>query len=204
MGKFINRSGRRYGNLVAVSRAENKNRRVMWLCRCDCGNTAIVSGHELSSGDTKSCGCIHKKIVGGINRRHGMAGTPTYTSWQAMLRRCKNINYSSFKRYGGNGIKVCKRWEIFDNFLEDMGPREDGTTIDRIDPYGHYSPDNCRWATVKDQANNKRTNVLFRGSKETIKTISQEVGIPRTSLNKAYLRIGSIEDAIKYCKRRIK
>lgn len=90
---------------------------------------------------------------------HGHAtgnGTPTYTSWSAMRTRCTNPNHDKYQYYGGSGVKVCDRWGSFENFLEDMGERPEGTTLDRIDPFGHYEPGNCRWATPAVQGANKR------------------------------------------------
>lgn len=112
-------------------------------------------------GDTSSCGCLRiEKIqmVGFLNKTHGEATkkTLTYTSWSAMKNRCYNKNYNRYKDWGGRGIKICKRWMKFENFLEDMGQRKKGTTLDRINNNGNYTPNNCRWATAVQQIANRR------------------------------------------------
>jgi hypothetical protein len=87
---------------------------------------------------------------------HGMCGTPEYRTWQAMLTRCSNPGRRDYKFYGGRGIRVCKRWRLFENFYADMGARPEGTTIDRINTNGNYTPGNCRWADLKTQIANRR------------------------------------------------
>lgn len=100
-----------------------------------------------------------------MREQHGLHGTPAYASWRAMRSRCNNPNFHAYARYGGRGIKICKRWSRFSLFFADMGPRPDGMSLDRIDPDGHYEPSNCRWATAKEQARNMRCNrlVMLRG-----------------------------------------
>jgi hypothetical protein len=129
------------------------------LIRCSCGELFKTQAHHLRSGNTSSCGCKRREALLLSNTKHGERHTRIYRIWCNMKSRCTNPNIRSYKNYGANGIDVCKRWESFDLFFEDMnkGYRED-LSIDRINPFLGYSKENCRWATPKEQANNKRSN----------------------------------------------
>jgi hypothetical protein len=112
-----------------------------------------------------------------------MTGTPTYQIWQAMKRRCDNPNTEDYRNYGGRGIQVCDRWQTFEPFLSDMGLQPPGLTIDRIDVNGHYSPENCRWATMTEQQNNRRNTrrVLFDGAEYTLTELMAKLGCSRST-----------------------
>lgn len=152
MGQFVDHTGRRFGLLVANRYLGGQK----WLCACDCGVTAQVSAGHLVSGNTASCGCRKRAVLGESTTRHGMAGTRVYRIWKAMSTRCNNPNSLRYKDYGGRGIKVCDRWRDFSKFYEDMGEPPPGHSIDRINNDLGYSKENCRWASTAQQNSNRR------------------------------------------------
>lgn len=141
--------GARFGRLVVTAKADRAQH---WSCVCDCGGLKVVHGTNLKAGRTSSCGCLWREQA----TRHGAAGTPTYTSWRSMINRCTNPKDPSFDRYGAAGVQVDPAWLEYSSFLADMGERPAGTSIDRVDPFGNYCKDNCRWATAVQQARNQR------------------------------------------------
>ena len=151
MGTSPNIIGMQFGKLTVIRRATNSNTgHARWECLCECGSFVESFASSLKRMRFISCGCA---------KRNTMKGTPTYYTWQSILKRCLNSNEESFKWYGGRGITVCDGWRYFDNFLADMGVRPPGMTIERKDCNKGYFKDNCVWATPAEQANNKRTTV---------------------------------------------
>jgi hypothetical protein len=153
MGKLVNQIGLRFGKLVVVSRAGvGKNKKVLWKCVCDCGKETIAVSGSLVTGNTSSCGCLFKERV----TKHGGTGKASYNTWRAMMRRCYNVLDKDYKRWGGRGIVVSLEWHDYACFVADMGEPEGDETLDRKDPYGPYSKENCRWAGVTTQNRNVR------------------------------------------------
>jgi hypothetical protein len=152
----IDETKKRYGRLKVIAFAGlNRRGEARWLCACKCGKRSVVVGSNLRSGHSTSCGCSREAA----KFRHGhcvLRRSRTYQSWYAMLQRCTNPNTHEWMSYGGRGIKVCKRWRTFDNFLADMKSRPRSKTLDRINNNGNYTPRNCRWATRSQQDSNKR------------------------------------------------
>lgn len=158
-------TGQRFGRLVALTRVGSRGNKALWLCRCDCGIEKLMVGTSLTRGHTKSCGCWRRetgyRLASGNfkhgHTKHGEAPTGTYRSWIAMKSRCLNSDSPNYDLYGGRGIKIHAPWvSSFEIFLADMGERPDGHSLDRIDVYGDYGPDNCRWATPAEQNANRR------------------------------------------------
>lgn len=182
--------GKRFGHLFVTGISQSsKDGRAQWVCKCDCGKVVITSGKRLINGNTKSCGCarVTAAILNGKkNVIHGKTKTPTWNSWSNMRDRCFNPNAVGYEYYGGRGISICDRWNSFDNFLSDMGERPAFCTIDRINPDGNYHPENCRWSTAIQQANNKRNNRRFGG--KTAAEIARELGTNYVTTRKRLIR----------------
>ncbi len=171
MAVKIELAGKRFGKLVVETSAGRRGRKLFWKCACDCGNIKEVEGQVLREGRTRSCGCV--------TRTHGKTGTQEHAIWRGMRTRCNNPNASAYPKYGARGIRVCERWDSFENFLSDMGARPSKHhSVDRINPDGNYEPSNCRWATTVEQCNNRRATryIEYRGERLALAVAVRRAG----------------------------
>lgn len=184
--KLIDLTGKRFGHLLVLSHHHTNKfsygTKHYWLCKCDCGNIAIVYGGYLRSGHTKSCGCLKMSIGKVRNRTHGMSRTRLYDIWANIKGRCFNPKNERYIDYGGRGIKMCSEWDAdFMNFYKWAMDNNysDDLSIDRIDVNGDYCPENCRWVDNYVQANNTRTNhlITFNGKTQTISQWAREYNL---------------------------
>ena len=182
--KQLNLTGERFGKLVAIKTiGKNKNGAYLWQCKCDCGNEIIANVGNLKNGHTKSCGCLRVDRCKTNFTKHGLEHTRLYGIWSDMRLRCYDEKNIAYHRYGGRGITICDEWKndvkAFYDWATENGYK-DSLTIDRIDNDGNYCPENCRWATVKEQASNRRSNIFVthNGKTQTMKEWANEVGIP--------------------------
>jgi len=169
--------GEKFGLWTVLSKAASRSGAAVFNCRCDCGTERPVLSDSLEKGKSRSCGCLqktHGHASRGLGQKHHL-----YVTWCQMRQRCTNEKSQVFRHYGGRGIKVCDRWNDFANFIADMGERPPGTSIDRIDNDGNYEPTNCRWATAKEQIDNRRCTVWLTafGETRTITQWSERVGL---------------------------
>lgn len=221
--KAIDLTGQRFGRLVVVSRAEDKETKKkeikqhskFWVCQCDCGNTIIVSTIHLKDGHTKSCGCWHDENSKTVGRTHGMAHTRLHGVWNSMLRRCYNPKNLKYKNYGARGITVCEEWKQFINFYKwamatgyDKNAEYGECTIDRIDVNGNYCPENCRWTTNYEQMRNMTNNhwITYQGETHILADWVKILGEKGKTFKNRIDRGWTVEEAmeIPYNKNRIK
>jgi hypothetical protein len=183
----------RFGRLTALEKIKTSiGGHAIWKCICDCGSIKEVSGVSLRGGDIVSCGCYRREKMRSTALKHGNGRTgkhtPEYNVWLGIKARCTRPGATAYDQYGGRGINVCDRWLDFVKFLEDMGERPPGTTIDRINNDLGYEPKNCRWATKREQSKNRKITVFYEynGKRLTLSEWSEELGIKRITL---YTRI---------------
>lgn len=186
--RFKNLTGQVFGKFTVLSFAGNRR----WLCRCECGREVKVAGYHLTGEKSKACTKCAKVT-------HGKSKTVEHKTWLAMRERCNNPKCRYFKHYGGRGIKVCERWDSFELFLQDVGPRPSPKhSLDRYpDNDGNYEPGNVRWATESEQKRNQRsrTQYVFNGRSQLLSEWAEELGIPRATLSNRLYEGWTIERA---------
>ena len=189
--KFVDLTGQRFGRLTVIKRVENNGKKVMWLCRCDCGNETTVFSGYLRNGDTKSCGCLSKDKLRERRFKHGESRkTRLYNIWIHIKHRTsgKANEKRTKKWYTDKNIKMCEEWSDFRNFRDwaNANGYDDSLTIDRIDGNKGYSPENCRWVDWKTQTRNKSNNINITRNGETkcLKDWCTELGLKYRSICK--------------------
>lgn len=206
MGKFRDLTNMRFGRLVVTSLADDYvspsgYHKKRWACHCDCGNDVVVWAANLICGHTQSCGCLHEEKIASGNVKHGLCYSRIYNIWRGMIARCENPNSEYYYAYGGRGIRVCAEWRNNPTAFYQWSiwhGYDDSLSIDRIDNDGNYCPDNCRWATRTEQANNTSRNhmIEYNGKNKTLTKLAKEFGIDPKALSWR-LELGwDIEDAL--------
>lgn len=193
MTKRVDLTGKEINGLIFLSYSHtDHNYKACWNIKCYCGNTFVRRANDIKTGDTSSCGCLLP--------RHNLSGVPEYNIWNLIKARCYNINNPRYIDYGGRGITVCDTWlNDFTIFYRDMGPRPSSKhSIERKDNNGNYCKDNCIWETSKNQARNKRNNVLLTYNNETKTTMewAEQLNIPYNTLRRRIIRGWSDEKAL--------
>lgn len=199
-------TGKKFGRLTALRRDPKKYSDVHWICKCLCGKTTSVVTSFLISGHTRSCGCMRRdaaKKMGTATRTHGEGHgdkvSVEYMAWRSMLDRCRNKNNSAFKHYGGRGIRTCRRWHKFENFLADVGRRPSKKhSLERVKNNQGYKPSNVQWATWSEQANNKRTSkrITISNRKSTVSQWAKLYNITASTLRGRIMRGWKPKDAV--------
>lgn len=213
MGKFIDLTGQRFNKLTVIGRAKSRRQPcgklvTYWNCICDCGNETVVMGKYLKNGHTKSCRCLHierakeqAKRMSKKNIKHNKSNTRLYHIYQGMLNRCYLKEHKYYKNYGGRGITICEEWRNnFMNFYNwaIKNGYQDNLTIDRINNNGNYEPKNCRWITIREQSENRRTNTLYeyQGEMKPLKFICEKLNVKYATIRKRIINGMSLEEAL--------
>ena len=182
-------SGQVFGRTVAIAPVAVVRGTTIWMCVCYCGKIFTRAANDMKRPQRHSCGCL------GANVSHGLLYSREHTTWQNIIQRCTNPNQANDPRYGGRGITVCEAWRnSFYSFYSDMGDKPAGASIDRIDNNGNYTPENCRWASPSEQANNRRAYrhyknanlIAHNGLEMTISEWSTHLGIRKGTLYRRF------------------
>lgn len=198
MPKFQDLTNQKFNRLLVLEKSNTKvSGRIAWKCLCDCGGVATILGKNLKSGNTTSCGCRLSENKSQF--KHGLSDSKIYSIWAGILARCNNPKDTGYAYYGGKGVTVCDRWKVFENFLEDVGfPPTDDSSIDRINVNGNYEPHNVRWATLLQQARNKR-NTVYWGYKGVIKPSTEWAELLGISYDRLYNHIERKNISLEEC-----
>ena len=200
--RIIDLTGQRFGRLIVVRFiGTSKARQAIWRCQCDCGKETDVRASSLRCGDTTSCGCLQREVSKEVNTKHGEAHSRLHNIWGQMKGRCENPKNHAFEHYGARGIAVCDEWKEYANFRDwaMLNGYRESLSIDRIDNDKGYSPDNCRWTTMKKQSNNRRSNhtISFNGETHTLEEWASIKGLKYGTLSSRINRYHwSIEKAL--------
>jgi hypothetical protein len=189
--------GDKFGKLTIVGEPISMNWILYYPCKCECGGEKHIRSQALREGRTISCGCHQKKRASEASKKHGMSHTTVHNRWMGMIGRCTNPRNHAYKDYGERGIKVCDRWLKFENFYADMGePPTEQHSLDRIDNNGDYNPENCRWATKAEQANNRRSSKLitFQGITMTQREWEKFLNVPEKRIHEWLKKGKTMED----------
>ncbi len=157
--KVKDETGNRYGRLLVIAISESRKRKARWVCQCDCGATAIVTGDGLRQNKSISCGCLKKERIGSLNKKHGKSDSKIHNIWLGIRQRCFDEGCVAFKNYGGRGITMSDEWMDFKAFYRDMGDPPPAHWIERKDNDGPYSKDNCTWEPRIVQMQNQRKTI---------------------------------------------
>lgn len=198
MGKFVDRTGQRFGRLLVESRADSVTGRTYWNVLCECGTRKAVALSALMGGRTQSCGCLHDEAARRSLTTRGKSGTRTHRIWKGMVARCTIPSASGYPEYGAVGITVCDRWRSFENFLADMGECPEGQTLDRVKNELGYEPGNCRWADRVTQNTNRSSvrMVSVGGETHSISEWARRIGISEATLRFRIRRGRTPQEAI--------
>ena len=188
--KLLYLVGMKFGRLTVTARADNTAKgQARWECLCECGKSVVITSQVIRSGKSKSCGCLNLEVLSKRKTTHGHTTnnetSKTYHSWAGMIARCTNPKNSHYPQYGGRGITVCDAWHTFANFLDDMGIKPDGLSLDRINNDLPYAPSNCRWATAIQQARNKSTNrfITYNGITKCVSEWAEFLSVSPSTIN---------------------
>ena len=183
MATAQNLVGQKYGRLTVIERIGSKTGKTYWHCVCDCGGTKNATAGDMRFGRTLSCGCLRKESLSKISKTHGMTKSRIYQCWSDMMTRCRNSKDKHYKWYGARGIMICEKWLSFDGFYEDMQDGyADDLTLDRIDVDGNYEKSNCKWSTVQEQCDNRRSNhyITYQGITDTLTNTCKRCNVSRS------------------------